>query len=286
MCSAPSKVDSRQLQSDSSHLYIRRSCLEHGVMLDAILFDIGDTLMHFETSQARRFIEAGVRPVHERLIERGHAPPPLTRYARRIRRAFVRAYLASRIVRREVRTLEVLRRVHARMAIALEPSCVDDLATECIRPFERFFTTDAQAVPVVSRLHEAGFKLGIVSNTFFPHFAIDEVLEREGLLSYFTVRIYSSDVGYMKPHPAIFRTALHQLGVAAERTMHVGDLAHKDVKGARRVGIKSTLIRHGRETRAVRPRPDFIVQSLRELLALPGIAERIGRASSTPAVAV
>lgn len=244
-------------------------------MLEAVLFDIGDTLMHFETSQARRFIEAGVRPVYDRLITRGHVPPSFRAYTGRIRRAFVRAYVKSRIVRREVPTLEVVRRVHARMGIPLADASLAELAVECIRPFERFFATDPDAVPVLSRLSEAGLKLGIVSNTFFPHFAIDEVLEKEGLLSYFPVRVYSSDVGYMKPHPAIFEAALAGLGVAAAHTAHVGDKVGKDVKGAARLGITSVLIVHDQRAVLGRPRADYVIRRLPELLSCPGIAARV-----------
>jgi putative hydrolase of the HAD superfamily len=252
-------------------------------MLQAVLFDIGDVLMHFETSEARRYIEVGTRPVHERLRAMGHRPPEFERYTRCIRRAFVRAYLWSRTVaRREVPTIDVLRRVHARMGIVFDAAEMGDIVMLCMCPFERFFSTDPQAVPTVRRLHEAGFKLAIVSNTFFPHFAIDEVLEREGLLEFFPVRIYSSDVGYMKPHPGIFRAALSGLGVSADQAMHVGDLVHKDVKGAVRSGIKSVLFRKGVPpvASAGRYRPDYVISELGAVLTLPCVAERLGAVSA------
>lgn len=263
--------------SEYRHEDDRRNVL----MIEAVLFDIGDVLMHFETSRARRFLDVGVRPVYDALIERGHRPPAFAAYARRIRWAFVRAYLWSRTIRREVATLDVLRRAHARMGIALSPGRMEELAMQCMRPFEQFFSTDPQAVPVVSRLREAGFKLGIVSNTFFPHFAIDEVLEREGLLELFPVRIYSSDVGFMKPHPGIFRAALDRLDVAPERTMHVGDLIRKDVRGAARVGIQSVLLLPRGQRVSGHPKPDYVIRDLTELLTLPGIKERIGASASS-----
>ncbi len=249
-------------------------------MIEAVLFDIGDVLMHFETSRARRFLDAAVRPVFDGLIERGHQPPPFRTYARRIRWSFVRAFIRSRIVRREVPTLDVMRRAHQRMGVSLSADVMNELAMQCMRPFERFFSTNPQAVPVVSRLRDTGFKLGIVSNTFFPAFAIDEVLEREGLLDPFPVRIYSSDVGFMKPHPGIFRAALDRLEVAPERTMHVGDLIRKDVRGASRVGIQSVLMLPKGKRPSGRPQPDYVIHQLTELLSLPGVRERVG--TSTP----
>jgi len=251
-------------------------------MIEAVLFDIGDVLMHFETSRARHFLDAAVRPVFDGLIELGHRPPPFRAYARRIRWAFVSAFVTSRIVQREVATLDVMRRAHARMGISLSTGLMNELAMQCKRPFEQFFSTDPQAVPVVSRLREVGFKLGIVSNTFFPRFAIDEVLEREGLLEPFPVRIYSSDVGFMKPHPGIFRAALDQLDVAPEQAMHVGDLVRKDVRGAARAGIHSVLMVPEGKRASGRPKPDFVIHELMDLLSLPAIRERMG--TSVPSI--
>ena len=247
---------------------------------DAVLLDIGDTLMHFETSKPRRFVEAAARPAYDHLLQLRLSPPPFRRYVRKLQWAFLRAFVWSRLRGREVQTLNLLRRAHAAMGMPLTEQGVADLARCCLPAIRPFFHTDPESVPMVRRLHEAGLRLAIVSNTFFPGFAIDDVLEHEGLLRYFPVRVYSSDVGFMKPHPGIFRIALERVGVAPERAVMVGDRVDKDVRGARRVRLKTALVLHGRS----RPRgsgADIIVNRLAELLPAFGIpAANVARADA------
>src|SRR5262249_30694290 len=57
------------------------------------------------------------------------------------------------------------------------------------------------------------------------------------------------EVGYAKPHRAMFDSAARQMGVAIEEMVHVGDRigdrvgdrGHDDVQGPRRPGIKAIL---------------------------------------------
>jgi len=105
----------------------------------------------------------------------------------------------------------------------------------------------------------------LVSNTLFPGFAVDDVLRHEKLLERFPVRVYSSDVGYMKPHRRIFEAALEQMCVPAEQTVFVGDRVDNDVRGAARLGMKTILmVRNGHVPRG-RVRPDYIVRTLSEV---------------------
>ena len=234
-------------------------------MIDAILFDLGDTLLHFETERARHFLESATRPAYDRLIEWGFRPPDYRVYLRAVKRRFLRAYLWSRVIRREAQLVEAFHRLHHRMGIDLDDAQMTDLAMRCVPPLRQFFVVDGEARPVMAQLQAAGFKLGLVSNTLFPGFAVDDVLRHEKLLERFPVRVYSSDVGYMKPHRRIFEAAIEQMGVPAEQTVFVGDRVDKDVRGAARLGMKTILmVRNGRVPRG-RVRPDHIVRALSEV---------------------
>lgn len=90
-----------------------------------------------------------------------------------------------------------------------------------------------------------GVRLGLISNShrcltsFQSHFALD------GLVS---AAVSSSKLGFLKPHPQIFRAALDQMGVAAERAVMVGDSVTHDINGARAIGMRGVLIaRRGHE---------------------------------------
>lgn len=234
-------------------------------MFNAVLFDIGDTLVHFSTWNPRQFLSRGVRPAHERLCEMGFTPPPLPKYTRALRSSFLRTFVWSRLTQREVCLADVFCRLHRAMGLPVDDGHMADMIGCCTRPLRELFTADPEAIPMLRNLHAAGLKIGVVSNTMFPAWAIDDVLEHDGLLSLLPVRIYSSDVRYMKPDARIFRIAIERMNLDPARTLMVGDRISKDVKGAARVGMRSALLcLSGKVTRR-RPRPDYIINRLSEL---------------------
>jgi FMN phosphatase YigB (HAD superfamily) len=80
-------------------------------------------------------------------------------------------------------------------------------------------------------------------------------LERSGIRQYFDAVVISEEVGYLKPHPEIFRIALEQTaGITAaddpqawkalkEETLMVGDDARNDIEGAQIFGIDQWFVK-------------------------------------------
>ena len=58
-------------------------------------------------------------------------------------------------------------------------------------------------VAVLQALREAGYALGLVTNSYFPMWMRDVELEHYQLLDFFNVRITACDAGHLKPHRAI-----------------------------------------------------------------------------------
>jgi putative hydrolase of the HAD superfamily len=84
------------------------------------------------------------------------------------------------------------------------------------------------------------FPLAIISDTGFASGqAQDALLERDGLLELFPVRIYSMDIGHAKPRPEPFESAVRALGVRAGEAMHIGDIERTDVRGALGAGLRA-----------------------------------------------
>jgi len=85
-------------------------------------------------------------------------------------------------------------------------------------------------------LASRGLRLGLVSNThrcltsFQAHFDLD---------AYISAAVSSSEHGYMKPHPSIFRTAVRLLGVEPAATVMVGDNLRQDIEGAVAAGLRA-----------------------------------------------
>ncbi|MHB1489368.1 MAG: HAD family hydrolase [Cellulomonas sp.] len=95
--------------------------------------------------------------------------------------------------------------------------------------------------------------LGIVSNTH------DEDLVRAhlrglGAAGLVDVVVTSVDVGWRKPHPAIYAAALNALGVDARDAVFVGDSYLADYVGPERTGIRAFLIDPDRVAPVPEPR--------------------------------
>ena len=93
--------------------------------------------------------------------------------------------------------------------------------------------------PALERLSGLGLKLVVVSNA---NGVLHHAFDRLGLTQHFHCICDSFLEGVEKPDPRFFRIALDRAGAAPETTMHVGDLYHVDVAGARASGIQPMLI--------------------------------------------
>lgn len=124
------------------------------------------------------------------------------------------------------------------------------------------------AIPALKLLCNRGIRTGLVTNAHQPMALRDRELQACGLLEYLPdCRISAADVGWLKPHPRIFRAALERLGVEAREAVFVGDNPVADVAGAQSVGMRGVL-RQGRDDRSMLGgliEPDARIGSLAEL---------------------
>jgi HAD superfamily hydrolase (TIGR01662 family) len=102
-----------------------------------------------------------------------------------------------------------------------------------------FFLYD-DVEPALRTLARAGLKIGLISNTQRP---LDEFAAHFALERVFSAAISSAELGYLKPHPAIFEAALSAVGEPAASAVMVGDSVKADIEGARQVGMRAVLVR-------------------------------------------
>jgi 2-haloacid dehalogenase len=68
------------------------------------------------------------------------------------------------------------------------------------------------------------------------------LFDRLDLSRWFDHLLDSHEWGVEKPDPRLFQIALEQSGADAKSTVHVGDLYHVDVVGARRAGLSDAVL--------------------------------------------
>ena len=96
--------------------------------------------------------------------------------------------------------------------------------------------------PALVQLRSLGMKLVVVSNA---NGRLRDAFDRLGLTALVDVLFDSFEEGVEKPDPRLFEIALERSGGRRETTMHVGDLYHVDVVGARAAGLAAVLVDGG-----------------------------------------
>jgi putative hydrolase of the HAD superfamily len=99
-------------------------------------------------------------------------------------------------------------------------------------------TVTEGAPAALDRLRALGVKLVVVSNA---NGKLKSLFERLDLARRFDVMLDSHEEGVEKPDPRLFEIALERSGARREGTLHVGDLYHVDVQGARGAGLDAIL---------------------------------------------
>jgi putative hydrolase of the HAD superfamily len=136
------------------------------------------------------------------------------------------------------------------------------------------FALRAGCVEMLGALRAAGIHAGIVSNIDDDY--LEPMLERAGLRASLDAWTSSESARSCKPHEAIFAHALEKAGAAAADTVFVGDSPVHDVAGARRLGMRTILIRDGDEAAPGTAGfeagvPDHEIRDLLEILPLVGL---------------
>lgn len=102
---------------------------------------------------------------------------------------------------------------------------------------------DPEALPVLIELQAQGLKLGLICNTSVtPGFALRQLLAGWGLDRLLSVQLFSDQIGIRKPAPAIYHQAARQLGVDIAAVVHVGDRPDVDVQGAIAAGARGLQV--------------------------------------------
>jgi HAD superfamily hydrolase (TIGR01509 family) len=200
-----------------------------------VIFDVGGTLMWL---QKRRFVRAGAWALVHHLGAHG--------VLERARFSEVAHWLDERFASLP-KEGDDYRQIHTTPAIleALELAFALPAGAIPIEEQERIFNAPAivGAAPLPGiveavRTLEGRVRLGIASNTRSHQF-IAAVVEHIGLAGSFDPLVTSVSSGIRKPGAGIFERVLDAWGLPPERVAMVGDFPHKDVAGARALGMRT-----------------------------------------------
>lgn len=247
------------------------------MQIRAVLFDLFDTLVLF-----RRDRLPEVR-VDGKLVRTtaGHLFPLLAPHAPHVDLGrFYEALLSSwrqaeRIRAADYREVPAAERFEVLLRhLELDPRALPSGLVEAFLSTHKRELSKAAELPPHHRALLVGlsrrFPLGIVSNFDYAPTA-QWILEREGIAPLFQTVVISDQVGWRKPKPVIFETALAHLRVDPHETLFIGDRADIDVLGAKGVGMSAAWInRDGEPLPEGVPTPDYELTDLAELATVLG----------------
>lgn len=240
----------------------------------AVIFDLGGTLIEYAGAyQTWPELETpGFAAAYAALEEGGTAVPSFAQF-----RDAGFAILPARWQRAtegaaNLRLVDLLAEITAELAITAPEALIEAAA-------DRYQTAVCgQALPLeaaqetLTAVQAQGYRLGLLSNTMFTGAAHEADLQRFGLDGYFEATLFSADAAKWKPAAAPFEQLLHELQVAPQQAVFVGDSPVHDVAGGKAAGMWTIYLRASDrfgEPGAVQP--DATIHHLREL---PGVLAR------------
>jgi putative hydrolase of the HAD superfamily len=131
---------------------------------------------------------------------------------------------------------------------------------------------DPDAPIVLGALKQRGLALGVISNF---DYRLYRILEGLGLRSFFDSVTLSSEAGFAKPDPQLFRIALSRHSIEPGDSIHIGDSERFDLDGAAAAGIRAVLLDRGCEDAIVARDGRARIRSLAKILE---VAQRFGLA--------
>jgi putative hydrolase of the HAD superfamily len=121
-------------------------------------------------------------------------------------------------------------------------------------------------------------RVALLSNTQSFELAM---LDRLGIAPRIRTRLFSAEIGALKPELAAFEAVQRHLGLFPGNLAMVGDSWHDDVEGALAAGWTAVWVNRDRKPRPAHD-PDLPVYEVSSLEAIPGLIQRLQEGGRCP----
>lgn len=201
--------------------------------IKVVLFDLDDTLVHFEDYWNPSLLETFRRHPATRMLD----PDRLLEVWWEKNAIYERQYHDQLITIRQFRNFRLIEAL-AEFGVAIDETVAEEFNDLHKTISKSYMKADPKLVELLKELKQS-YSLGLVTNGTAA-WQYDK-LDAMGIRSWFEPGgiFISEEVGVEKPHPGIFLKALEHFRAAPEETVFVGDSWKHDIEGATRVGIRS-----------------------------------------------
>ncbi len=207
---------------------------------DLLLFDLGATLLYFDSEFVR------IKPIADEALFQ-----QLTNLGYRVDKESLAKRLFDlensafdeRVVDLHERTTDSILRS------TLEQVGLNDITDAHIKiaihtmlnVYESHWQLGDDTLATLKELDAQGYAMCIISNAS-DYDNVVRLMEKGSLYEYFDLTLVSAKEGLRKPHPDMFQKALAYFKLPVERAIMIGDTVDADIKGAKEIGMKSIWI--------------------------------------------
>lgn len=236
--------------------------------INAVLFDLGETILNFGKVNTNRLFGNGAKLTYEYLRSLSQPVGNFKIYSRKYLSAIRWKYWLSLFTGKDFNALELLKKIGVSQGLNLSEEQWRHILWLWYEPLSKVANIESDIKDTLIKLKQKGLKLGIVSNTFINASALEMQLGHFGLLDFFEVRLYSYRFAFRKPDLRIFKTAAEKIDESCENIMFVGDRINKDVKPALRAGMTAVLKKAYTNFGKRLPGGAYCIENISELPAL------------------
>ena len=233
--------------------------------INAVLFDFGETIFTFGKIHRTKLFKDAALLTYNYLKDLGQPVADFKKYCFHNLTALRLRYFLFSIMGRDFDSLELLKKVNTRYGISLNDEQWQNLIWLWYKPLADFAYCEPDIVDTLTKLKNAGLKLGIISNTFINACVLEKHLESNGILRFFKVKLYSYEFPFRKPDPRIFRAAAARIDTLPENILYVGDRIKNDIKPALKLNMHAALKNAHTNTRKKVPPAAWKIDLLSQL---------------------
>jgi len=238
---------------------------------DALLFDLGNTLIYFDGDRPLVFAQADAELLYHlnlaglNLEEEAFLKDFRTRlgdYFTERESSFI-----------EYTTAHILRTLLADWGYPQVPAgLIRTVLRAMYAVSEAHWQLEADTIPTLSLLRREGYRLGMISNASDDD-NVQALVDKAGIRQYFDFMLSSAAAGIRKPNPRIFSLALENWGIPPDRVAMIGDTLGADILGAKNAGLFSIWLTRRADVPANRAhadtlQSDAVISTLSELVEL------------------
>ena len=182
--------------------------------IKAVLFDLGDTLVNFGKVNTTKLALQGARSSYDYLKHQGQPVGSFVGYFLRYLVRLRIRYFLSEYRGKDFDSLALLEHTGRKEGMTCSRAEWEQVIWHWYEPLSKLAELEGDLNGTLTDLQNMGLKLGIVSNTFVNRASLEKHLEQLGIRDFFSLRLYSYELGLRKPDRRIFEIAAERIAEA------------------------------------------------------------------------